>query len=174
MRRTKKLTLSAILVALGAAVLALGGVIEVLDLTASAFASLIVAFACIEIGSPYTWLIWLATSAVSVIIFSGSFVWMQYFVAFGLYPIIKGYIERLPKVFWIILKLVYANFAIGLMVLGGRFIIGQSLFGSRVWWIVLLLVLLLNAAFIAYDVLITSCVRMYVVKFRPRFKNLLK
>ena len=52
MRQTKKLTLSAMIVALGTVSMVLGAVIEVFDLTAVALASALVAFVYIELGSP--------------------------------------------------------------------------------------------------------------------------
>ena len=66
MKQTKKLTLSAMIVALGTVFMKLGSIIEVFDLTAAALASMLVAFVYVEIGSPYTWLVWLATSFLKI------------------------------------------------------------------------------------------------------------
>ena len=76
MSSTKKLALSAMLVALGSVFMIIGSFVEVLDLTVCALASLIVAFAYLEIGSPYTWLIWLATSLCTALL--GGVLWMEY------------------------------------------------------------------------------------------------
>lgn len=184
MRSTKKLTLSAILVAMSVVIMVLGGVISVLDLSMSALASLIVAFAFIEIGMPYTWLIWLATTVLSAVIFPGSLLWASYFAAFGLYPILKGYIERLPRPYWIFIKLGFANAAIWLMIAASELILGLPLFDTASLGINLTetaaklvkvgLYLFLNLVFFAYDLCITACVRFYMVKLRHRFQKFLK
>ena len=174
MRQTKKLTLSAILVAISVVIMVLGGVISVLDLSMSALASLIVAFAYIEIGSPYTWLIWLATTVLSAVIFPGSLLWVSYLVAFGVYPILKGYIERLPRPFWILVKLAFANAAIWLMIAGSRLVLGLPLFDTQSKWIKIGLYLFLNVVFFAYDLCITACVRFYMEKLRHRFQKFLR
>ena len=174
MRQTKKLTLSAILVAISVVIMVLGGVISVLDLSMSALASLIVAFAYIEIGSPYTWLIWLATTVISAVIFPGSLLWVSYLVAFGVYPILKGYIERLPRPCWILVKLGFANAAIWLMIAGSQLVLGLPLFDTQSKWIRIGLYLFLNVVFFAYDLCITACVRFYMEKLRHRFQKFLR
>ena len=115
MRQTKKLTLSAVSVALGVVFMVIGGFLDVLDLSACALASLISVFVFIEIGSPYTYLVWLATSLITFVMFPGSAIWIEYLAVFGIYPIIKAYIERAPRFLWLILKLIYANCVIWLM-----------------------------------------------------------
>ena len=97
------------ILALGTALMVLGAVFEVLDLSVCAVASLFVAFVYIEIGAPYTFIVWLLTSLLSFIFFPGSVIWIEYLLVFGIYPIIKAYVERLPRVLWIILKAVYIN-----------------------------------------------------------------
>ena len=62
MRKTKKLTLAAMIVALGAAIMVIGAYIGIMELSMGAFASVLMAFVFIEIGSPYTYGVWLCTS----------------------------------------------------------------------------------------------------------------
>ena len=181
MKPTKKLTLSAILVAMGTVFMVLGAVIDLLDLTAAALSSLLVVFAYIEIGSPYTWLIWICTTVLSAVFYPGSIMWLTYFLIFGVYPILKGYIERLKRPLWLPIKLVYANLAtVGALLISG-FLLGIPLLeeGSRLASLhpaslYGVLMLMANIAFIAYDYFITVLVRYYYDKLRPRFKTLLK
>lgn len=174
MRHTKKITLSAILVALGVAIMTLGAVFDVLDLSVSALASLIVVFVYLEIGSPYTWLVWLCTSLITALVFPGSILWVEYLLVFGIYPILKAYIERAPRFLWWILKLLFFNFVIWALFFVVEFIFGLPFFedGSLIWKA--LLYLLMNAAFIVYDLFITIMVRVYYERFRKRFKRFLK
>ena len=174
MRSTKKLTLSAILTALGSVVLIAGGYFGILDLTAAAFASLLVTFAYIEIGSPYTWLIWICTTLISAIALQANITWVEYLVAFGIYPIIKGAIERLGRPWWIPLKLLFANAAFVVVVLASSFLIGVPYFDSNLLWLNILTYVLTVVTFIVYDMCITACVKFYVVRLRPRFKKFLR
>ena len=154
--------------------MALGAVIDALDLSVCALASLLVVFVYIEIGSPYTWLVWICTSLITAIIFPGSVLWVEYFLVFGIYPLIKAYIERLPKVFWWIVKLVFFNIIVWTMFVVVEFVLGLAFFeGDKLIWKALLYVLM-NVAFVAYDMFITVMVRLYYDKFRRRFLRFLK
>lgn len=174
MRQTKKLTLSAILTALGAAVMIIGSVVEVMDLTVCAFASLIMVFVYLEIGSPYTYLVWICTSLCSALMFPGSIVWVEYLLVFGIYPILKAYIERLPRWSWLIVKLLYVNatfwaiFGVVELLLGLPFFEDGALIMKAVTY------LLVNVAFIAYDAFITVMVKFYYDRLRRRFFKFLK
>ena len=174
MRQTKKITLSAILVALGVAFMALGAVLEVLDLSVCALASLIVVFIYIEVGSPYTWLVWICTSLISALVFPGSILWVEYLLVFGIYPILKAYFERLPRAFWWVVKLVFFNLVIWALFAIVEFILGLPFFeGDSLFWKAMLY-LLMNVAFVAYDMFLTVMVRLYFEKFRKRFIRFLK
>ena len=111
MRHTKKLTVSAMAIALTVVFMALGAFVEALDLTVAALASVIMMFVFIEVGSPYTYLVWLGSALLCFVLFPQSFVWINYLLIFGIYPILKSYIERLKRPFWIPVKLVYFNVA---------------------------------------------------------------
>lgn len=175
MRQTKKITLSALLVALGVAFMALGAVIDVLDLSVCALTSLLVVFVYLEIGSPYTWLVWLCTSIITAIIFPGSILWVEYLLVFGIYPILKAYIERAPRALWWPIKLVFINAIVWAVFLVMEFIFGTSFFegADNLLWKIAIYALI-NVAFVVYDMLITVMVRLYYEKFRKRFKRFLK
>ena len=174
MRKTKKITLSAMIVALSTVFMVLGAVFEVLDLSVCALASMLVCFVYIEIGSPYTWLVWLCTTLTTFVCFPGSVVWIEYFLIFGIYPILKAYIERLPRKFWLIIKLMFINAIIWLLMFAVEYILGIPFFAVDEIWLKVAIYLLMNVAFIAYDLFITVLVRFYFEKLRHRFKNLLK
>ena len=163
------------MVALGAAVMILGAVIEVLDLTVCAFASMLVVFVYLEIGSYYPWLVWICTSIATALLYPASIIWMEYLLVFGIYPLIKAYIERLPKWSWLIIKLLYINavvlaiFAVSELLLGIPFFEDGQGTGMKIFTYVLL-----NVAFVAYDLFISVMVRFYYDKLRPRFKKFLK
>ena len=181
MRETKKLTLSAMIVALGTVFMVLGAVIEVFDLTAVALTSALVAFVYIELGSPYTWLVWICTTITTFICYQHSPMWFIYLVLFGVYPILKGYIERLPRPLWWPIKLVFGNVAFVAMLIGIKLITGlpfispdESFLGITGKSVYVLTWVMLNVAFVAYDIFVTVMVRFYIVKLRQKFKNILK
>ena len=181
MKQTKKLTLSAMIVALGTVFMVIGAVIEVFDLTAVALASVLVAFVYIELGSPYTWLVWICTTLCTFLLYQHSAMWFIYLVLFGIFPILKGYIERLRRPFWWPLKLVFGNLAFIAMLFGIQLITGlpfidaeESFFGITGKAIYIATWMLLNVALIAYDFFITVMVRFYMEKLRPKFRKILK
>ena len=168
------------LVALGVLFITLGVLFPTLDLTVAALTSLVVALAFVELGAPYVHLVWICTSLISFTFFSGSPVWLVYFLVFGFYPILKAYIERLWRGVWILLKLVYSNASFALLFLLYELIFSKPFIGEESWFgisgkaLVLVALIIMNAAFAAYDMLITVMIRIYVFKYRERFKNLLK
>ena len=174
MRETKKLTISAILTALGVVIMLLGAVIEVLDLSVGAIASLIVVFVFVEIGKPYHWLVWICTGLLTALIYPGSALWVEYLLIFGIYPILKSYIERLPRWSWWPVKLVYINAIVGLLALIMEKLLGIPFFEDEGAWMRVLFWALLNVAFVMYDIFIKVLVRVYFAKYRERVISLIK
>ncbi len=174
MKETKKITLSAMLVALGVVIMLLGAVIEMLDLSVGAIASLIVVFVFIEIGKPYHFLVWICTSLILALIYPGSAMWVEYLLIFGIYPILKAYIERLPKWSWWPVKILYINAIVAFLAFGMEMLLGIPFFedegtGMRIaFWV------LLNVAFVMYDIFLRTLIRVYILKYRERFSKLLK
>ena len=87
--KTKKITLSAVLTAMGVVLLLIGAVIEVLDLTMAALASFFCIFSVIEMGKGYPWMIYAVTGILSIILMPQGFGGWFYILFFGYYPIIK-------------------------------------------------------------------------------------
>ena len=173
MRPTKKITISAMATALGSALMAIGAVWEVMDMALAAMASFLVVIILIEVGSPYPWLVWITTSLITFLFFPGSTVWLMYFV-FGVFPILKYYIEKLKRPFWFVLKLLYVNACIIGLIYTVDFIFGMPLFETEYLILKIALYALLNVAFFAYDRLLTLLIRLYIGKYRQRFRHLFK
>lgn len=174
MSQTKKVTLSAMMVALGTVFMILGAVIEVLDLTVCALASVLVVFVYLEIGAYYPWLVWICTSLATALFYPGSIIWVEYFLVFGIYPLIKSYIERLPRWSWLIIKLVYINSVIWAMFAVCELLLGIPFFGEETQLMTAILYALMNVAFLAFDYFIVVMVRFYYDKIRPKIKSLLR
>ena len=174
MRETKKVTLSAMLVALGTVMMVLGAVFEVVDLSVCALASLLVVFAYIELGSPYVFLIWICTSLATALMFPGSIVWVEYLFVFGIYPILKAYIEKLPRAFWLPLKIGFINLMTWAIIILLQLVFGTPLFSSELFIMKVFAYILVNVAFVAYDAFMTVMIRLYFDRIRKRFKKFLK
>ena len=174
MKETKKLTLSAILTALGVVIMLLGAVIEVLDLSVGALASLIVVFVFVEIGKPYHWLVWICTSILTALIYPGSALWVEYLLIFGIYPILKSYIERLPKWSHWPVKLAYINAVVAFLAFAMEKLLGIPFFEDEGAWMRALFWILLNVAFVLYDFFLKVLLRAYFVKYRERILSMIK
>lgn len=161
-------------VALGIAVMYLGALIDVIDLTVAAVASLLMVFIYVEIGRPYTYLVWIGTSLLAFLLFPQSLLWLEYFLLFGSWPILKGFVERLPRLAWIPVKFAIFNALLWVCVGLCGLILGVPFFdGETQLWNVLLY-LLCNVTFFVYDFFLTVMARLYFARFRQKVMRLLK
>lgn len=183
MKQTKKITLSAACIALGVLFMALGAFVEVLDLTVAALSSCLMAFVFIEIGDKYAFGVWLGTSILGAIFFTHSLVWVTYFLICGIYPILKAYIEKLKRVLWIPLKLVFFVISSLLMILTSEALLGipffedtlnVPFFENNMELFRLIIVGALILALFVYDIFMTVMIRTYFSSFRDRIKSVLK
>ena len=184
-KRVKDLTLGAVLSALGVAIIALGFVVEVLDLSAAAIASFICVFAVIEIGGIYPWLIFAVTGALSVILLPTNLGAWCYVLFFGYFPILKEKIERLKKPFAWVIKMAIGNVAFAILLFGvGTLTYGTGLsftelvnkvfetdFGTGM---AIAMVAMVEALFVLYDIALTRLITFYFKRLRHRFKFLNK
>lgn len=178
--KIRNLTLSAVCAALGTVVMYLGALIEVLDLSTVFLASLLVVFLQLEMGGPWPILLWGVTSCLCFVLLPNRFCAFEYAFFGGLYPILKYWIEKLPRFVANILKALTFNglflgiMAVSIWLFGMEEItlpyVGQL--SPFFYWVVLLL--LGNAVFLAYDILITRMIKLYVFKWRDKLSHILK
>ena len=165
-------------VALGTLFMVLGSVFEALDMTAAALSSLLVAIVYVEVGSPYTFLVWICTTLMTALLYPGSAMWLMYFLLFGIFPILKGYIERLARPFWLPIKLAFGNAMMILIFFGVTFVLGlpmdTDLFGLSTQTVYAILLVLANVALLLYDKFLTVLVRFYVIKMHPVLRKVFK
>ena len=172
MRKTKKLTLASILSALSVVFLYFGAVIEVLDLSFTLLASLIIIFAQIELGRPYQYLMYASVSVLSLILLPNKFSAVAYIFLGGLYPLLRVYLGKIKGrvlrftikmlTFWVLFAAVAAL---------SIFVLGIPM--GAVWETVAIIVLS-NISFIAYDLLIGRVLILYDSKIRWRISRFLK
>ena len=165
--RTRKLAVSAMLSALGVVILYLGSVINVLDLTMVAIASLFVFFAVIELGTPFQYLIYAVTALLSMFLLPDKFAALTYLLFGGIYPVFKAMIERLHYLISWILKFSFFNTVLSVIVAVSVYI--MHIEDSEVGFTVGLYVLG-NVTFLLYDIATTQLITLYLVKLRQRFR----
>ena len=171
MKRTKKLTLVAVLAALGTVLLLLGRFLEVLDLSVAALASFLVIFVLIEMGRGWAVALWLVTSALSLLLApSGA---PLLYAALGLYPLLKAVYERLPSFLEWGLKLLTCAAVLTVYVVLAKYVL--MLPDAILDGVYLGVFLALAAAvFVLYDIALTRAILYYQLRLRPRLYKLLK
>lgn len=185
MQKTKQLTLSALLCALGAVMLCAGRLFDgSLDLTMAALASLLCVWAVEELGGVYPWLIWLVTSLLALMLMPFNSAAWEYLLFGGIYPILRVLLEKIPLVLRILLKQVLFNavLCLGVLVLWQLLFptaqsypaaLGMFLGGDGAHWGYALAVwITANLAFVLYDFVIGRFIRAYRVALRDKFKFL--
>ena len=164
--RTKYLTVSAMLVALGVILLGLGSLINTLDLTVAALASILCVWAVIEMGKTYAWMIWLVTSFLAILLLPrktpGCF-----YLFIGLYPILKERLERLPRAVEWVLKIVIFHAMIALCWLVLRIFVPEEA-ALEFGWLLLATYALALVAFLLYDYALTKLISFYLQKLQKR------
>ena len=184
-QKTKRLTVSALLCALGAVMLCMGRLFDgSMDLSMAALASLIVVWAAEELGGSYPWLIWLVTSLLALILMPFNTAAWEYLLFAGVYPMLRVLLERVPVALRYVIKIVLFNavIALGVLILWqllfptaqsypaalGAFLGGQ---GAHPGYS-LAVFITANGAFVLYDIVIGRCISAYRRALRNRFKFL--
>ena len=170
-KATRYLTASAVLAALGVVFLALGALVEVLDLTMAVIASLTVVFAVIELRGKYPILVYLVTAVLALLLLPSKTPALVYALFAGYYPILKAVFEgRFSRtVAWIFKILVFCTAAVLTVLVSVRLLMLYEV-AFKTWYIALLLPL--AGVFVLYDVALTRLITVYLVRLRGRFRFL--
>lgn len=166
-RTTRLLSLASVLSALGVILLYLGSIITVLDLTMVAIASLIVAFAVIEMKGRYPVMIWGVTSFLSLLLLPDKFGALCYLLLCGIYPILKPHLDRLGRLLSILLKLLGFNLLLTAMLAAAIFLFHLPEEEIGLTWFFYPLG---NLAFLLYDIALTRLTLLYFARFRRLLK----
>ena len=147
--------------------LLLGSVMTVLDLSTAAIASFIIIFCVIELGGYYPYLVWLVTSVIAMLLLPDKFGATVFALFSGVYPILKSYIERLPRYIAWALKIITFNTVLTVIIAASRFVLGipteEIDFTLTVYGVC-------NVTFVLYDIATTRIISLYLFKLRKRFK----
>ena len=158
-----KLVFCSLFSALGIVMLWIGGALGDLDLTIAGVASLLILIVIIELNGKYALLVYIVTSALSLILFPGYYITMIYTLFVGVYPILKFLFEKIGKLLSLIPKLIFMN-----LMLTALIFIGKKLFGIEedvMLWIVYLLA---NIAFLIFDFTLSKIKDLYISVLQKR------
>jgi len=170
---TRALTVSAALCALGVILLALGALLQVLDVSMAALASFLVIFAVIELGKKYAVLVYAVTALLAVLLVQYNITAPLLYLCFaGYYPLLKALLEgHLPKIWAWVLKLVAFNAALALtLFLAIKIFMAFTV--PALWYYFLLPVC--SVIFVIYDIALTRVITAYLKRWRQRFRFLHK
>ena len=162
-RKIKYLTVSSLLIALSVLFLYLGSLLDVLDLSTAALASLLVAYAVLELKGIYPYAIWIGTSFLSLLLLPQKSPALFYALFAGYYPIVKAAFEKkLPRWLAWILKLLI--FHVSLAAFAGilkLFFPGELTEYFETPWLPIALYGLALACFILFDLALSRLIPLY-------------
>ena len=166
-RRTKCLTVSALLSALGVVLLALGSFLDTLDLSVAALASFFCIYAVIELRSWYPWAIWAVTAGLSFLLLPQKSPALFY-LFLGIYPMLKEKIEKLHIVAAWVLKFVWLHASGVLIFLGLRFLFAPNTKLDSRWWFLAILYVAVVFCFVLYDIALSRLITFYFARLKGR------
>ena len=171
-QKIKRMTVSAMLIAIGVLFLFLGSLLDVLDLSTAALASLLCAYAVLELGGVYPFAVWLGTSFLGLLLLPQKSPVVFYALFAGYYPIAKAALEkRLPRgLSWIIkLAIFHVSLALFALVLKLFFPGELSTYFEKLWLPFALYGLAL-ACFVLFDIALSRLILFYYARLQKHLR----
>ena len=163
-KKTKKMTLGAILCALCVTLMLLCSIFEIADLSVAGACSVVILFAVHELRGAYPYLMWVVISVLSLLLVPNKFPAVCFALFFGWYPIAKCALDRLHAVIgWIVKSTVF------LACCAAVYLIETLVFTipeyTHIWLLPVLLV-----TFVLFDVALTRIALSYHRVWKRKFK----
>lgn len=167
-KKTYKLALGGILGALTVICLFLATVSPTGRLSLYALSSFFISIVIIETGIKAGWLFYIATVLLSAILVPEKLEIVPYAIFFGIYGIIKYYIEKINRaVLEYVLKYLYFNICMAAAVLVIKEFLMEGIKVQLPWWII---ITVFEVVFIIYDMVYTRFIAYYADRIRPRLR----
>ncbi len=109
MKQTKAIALCAMISALSVVIMLLGNLIGIGTYAAPMISGMLIICVDQKYGKKYHVSSWLTVSILSLILVSDIEEVVLFIFLFGAYPVIRSYLQRLPKILRIVTKLLYFN-----------------------------------------------------------------
>ena len=184
-QRTTRIAASGMMIALGVIFLYIGSLVDTLNITMAAVASLLCVLAVVDYGPGYAFMLYAGTGLAALLLLPEKFTPTVYLLLVGYYPMVKERLERLAKrgtepadpkkakhvrrlraVGIFALKLCIGNAAIIALFLLARFVLllppSDKLLLLALWGMA-------NGTFVLYDLALTQLISLYLRKRHKRF-----
>lgn len=165
-RKTHYIALGGVLAALSLVLMLLSAVVPIAELVLPAMAGILLICAVCEMGEGWAFLIFVAVGLLSILLLPSKSTAIYYIFFLGHYPILKSFIERIKnKPLQWAAKLVLFNIcaAASLYLVITFFGVPQNMFKYGGYPV---LALILNAAFVIYDIALSGLVAVYVTRLK--------
>lgn len=164
----KRIALSGILGALSIVCLFLAAYLPAGRLGFYTVSSFLCGIIIIEFGGRAGWAFYAATGLLSLVLVPDKLGIVPYIMFFGIYAIIKYYIEKLGKMLpEVLLKLAFFNLCLGLAYLLVRQVFAYAV-DTRLPWIILIIAA--QGAFVVYDYVFSRLAAYYRLNLRKHLK----
>ena len=162
--KTREITGGGMMAAAVVVLLYLSVPLPSLTLTCAAFAGFLVMFVYLKWGVKSALLCYSAASFLSMLLLPRREAAVEFIFLFGLYPMFKTLVERIPSglVCWTF-KVIYCNGIVGITYLIARtfLTLPEDLVGNLLFTAVLL-----NVTFILYDIAFTKVIRILQIRYK--------
>jgi len=164
MKKTKQITFCALMSALGAVSLLLGGITRVLDLTAVVICAILIFVVFSELKYQAL-IVYFVTATLAFVLPIEKTVAVEYLI-FAIYPILKPLFEKAGKIFGTIIKLAFMISSSLALVLIFRFVFMMV----DIWYIDLAFGIGLVLAYFLFDIALTRFKLYYFYKLRKQLR----
>ena len=173
-KSSRSVAFCALMAALGAVIMAAGGLIPVATYCSPMIAGVLLLPVMSELGDRWAWMTWAVTAALALLLSVDREAAFLY-CFLGYYPILRPYLDAVkPKAARFLLKLVFFALTLGAMyaLLLWVFQLSSLLedFSGFSFWMNVLFFAALVAVMMIYDVALARLHLFWLVRLRPRFK----
>jgi hypothetical protein len=165
---SRRLAFMGILAALAVITLFLATILPTNRISLYVLSSFFVSIVIIEYGVRNGWLFYIASSLLALLIVQNKLRLVPYIIFFGLYGIIKYYIEKLNNMFLeLVLKLIYFNVCL----FTAYYFVKEILLGGiEIKYPLWVAAIILQVIFIVYDYVYSR----FILYYRQKLRNIIK
>ena len=177
MKQSSKTALGGIISALSVMLMLLTTVIPFMTYAIPLLSGALLIPIIIEINKRWAFAVYVAVSLLAVFVVNDREAAVFYVSFFGYYPILKQLLEKhLPKAVRWLIKFFVFNFSVIVGYFLSTYVLGVSFddMGDMGKYGALITLALANVVFIAYDIMLTRLVKLYLVKYRKSIRKIFK
>lgn len=159
----RKLAVSAMFTAISTAICIIASFLPTLSVSLVAIAGIAASIVLIECGYKYSFLVYIASSVLVLLLAPDKEIAVIYAMMFGHYPMLQSIMNRIGSSFWRwFVKVITANIMLVLLWLVITYVLGISEYtGAGEFFVI---AGLYNFAFVLYDICLKRLMRLYIIK----------